>query len=626
VLARVGGQLPDGTKLRKAKLRGVQSFGMLCSAAELGLADDKGGIMELPADATPGTPLDEYLQLDDSVIDIDLTPDRGDCLSIRGIARDLSAKYDVPVNDANLAPLAVSHDATCAARLEDGSSCVRFTGRAIVGVDVSGSSPLWMTERLRRSGVRAINPAVDITNYVMFELGQPMHAFDLDKIDGSIHVRLAHPNERILLLDGRDVSIDADTTVIADDTGAIALAGIMGGDRTAVDSTTQRVFFESALFLPEQTIGKPRRYNALSESAHRFERGVDPAGQVIALERASQLLIDIAGGSTGPIVDVQQTERLPLGAPLVLRQARLKRILGVAPAAHDVVRILERLGVQVEAHAEGWRVTPPSYRYDLRIEEDFIADIGRVQGFENLPRTNPDHVPVFQPVPETDVSLHEVKLRLIDRGYQEIISYSFVDAQRLQALRPDLAALPLANPLSSEMGVMRTTLLPGLVDAMRHNQSRQQPALRLFETGLRFLPVESGDAATVDPFIRATHGDDLQIDDSLLQQHMVAGLCVGRVAPENWNQSAREIDFFDVKGDLERLFARANGGEVQFVANQMPMLHPGQSAMIMRDGEAVGYVGTINPQLQRTLDLSVCPVVFESQLRCPRVVTRCTDV
>ena len=615
--ARVGGRLPDGTRLKKAKLRGVVSHGMLCSAVELGLGEDRSGILELADDATPGTELGEWLGLDGSVIDVDLTPDRGDCLSIRGLARDLSARNDLPLAARPIEPVAASIEDTFPVAVEADSACARFTGRVVRGIDAGAPVPDEVVERLRAAGVRSINPAVDVTNHVMLELGQPMHAFDLAKLSGGIRARLATTGERLVLLDGREVTLDAETTVIADDSGPIAIAGVMGGASTAVDADTRDVFLESALFLPEDISGKPRRYACHTESSHRFERGVDPEGQREALEEATALLISIAGGRAGPVIEERVESRLPVREPARLRAARLARVLGVEVSDEETVRILERLGVRVERAGEGeWRVTAPSHRWDLAIEEDFIEEVGRVRGYESLPRTLPVQRAGFRPAPESRLPEIAPKRLLAQRGYQEVITYSFVDGVQQARLRPDLVSLPLANPISSELGVMRTTLVTGLIDVFRRNASRQRDSMRLFESGLRFL-AEAHDAH-LDP----RHGDDVQIDETIRQQNLFAGLAVGRRAAEGWNTDTAEVDFFSIKADVEALLHRASGIEARFVPSELAMLHPGRRAAILVGDTPVGYVGALNPALQGPLDLPAVPYVFElstAALRASRV-------
>jgi phenylalanyl-tRNA synthetase beta chain len=644
-LARVGGSLADGTKLKKARLRGQLSMGMLCSAAELGLSERRDGIVELPENATPGMNLSDYLELDDSIIDVELTPDRADCLSVRGIARDLSARNDLPMQLHKINEAQVQIDDRWQVMVEEDSACARFTGRMLTGLVAGSTSPDWLVERLRRSGVRDIAPAVDVTNYVMLELGQPMHAFDADKLQGAIQVRLARPGERLVLLDGRDVALAADTTVIADDRGPIGIAGIMGGESTAVDENTTRLFFESALFLPECIAGKPRRYASHTESAHRFERGVDPAGQREALEHATGLLQTIAGGKAGPVFDWQDTSRLPQRLAVTVRQSRLHRVLGISPDPAIVSMIFSRLGIENQALHEGWQVKAPSYRYDLTIEEDYVEEVARVLGYGSLPRTFPAHRPEFRPVPENYVSPMASKQLLVHRGYQEVVTYSFVEATSQQHLRPDLAALPLANPISSELGVMRTTLVGGLISTLQRNLARQVGSMAIFETGLRFLPLVAQDArdketdngkvtdkdeaghkvkvqklstllddAPLDAYIDISHGDDLQSDTGVQQQNMLAGLVAGRLHAENWNASDRQADFYAIKADIEALFAQANGLSVSYLPTDLAMLHPGQRAGIALDGRLVGYVGALNPALLQAFDLALTPVVFELSL------------
>ncbi len=603
--ARVGGRLPDGTRLKKAKLRGVESFGMLCSGAELGLAEDKSGIMELADDAPAGTDLSLWLDLDDTVIDVDLTPDRADCLSIRGLARDLSALHDLPLTGRDIEAVDAVIADVHPVELDAESACARFTGRVIRGVNMQAPVPTTITERLRRADVRSISPGVDVTNYIMLELGQPMHAFDLDKLRGTVRARLAHAGERLVLLDGREVELDDSTTVIADDSGAIAIAGVMGGASTAIDENTSNVFLEAALFLPEELIGKPRRYGCHTESSHRFERGVDPAGQREALEAATALLISMTGGHAGPVTEVVLDDRLPQRPTVTLRAARLARVLGVAVPDEDTARILARLGIACEPVDGGWKVTPPSHRWDLAIEEDYIEEVGRVRGFDSLPRTLPTLQPDFRAAPESRIPELAIKRLLAHRGYQEVITYSFVDGARQELLRPDLDALVLPNPISSELGVMRTSLIGGLIDSWQRNASRQQESVRLFETGLRFLPV------IADEHLDPRHGDDIQIDDSVCQQTLLAGLIAGRRRAESWNSDNEPVDFFDIKADVEALFAQAAGVSVSFEVAAHPMLHPGQSASLLVDGVRVGYVGAVNPGLHEPLDLPGQAYVFE---------------
>ena len=641
-LATVGATLPGSAKrLKKSKLRGVPSEGMLCSGAELGLSDAGGGIIELPADAPVGASLVDWLGLDEAILEVELTPDRGDCLSVRGIARELSAKLGVALADPAPVPgggagpgdpdagaasgrVEIGSERTREVSIDPGCACVRFAGRVVEGVDLGAPVPLWMSERLRRAGVRSINVAVDVTNWVMLERGNPMHAFDDDRLAGAIRVRTAEAGERLALLDGREVELDADTTVIADDSGAISLAGIMGGDSTAVSETTRNVYLECAAFLPARIVGVPRRYATRSESSHRFERGVDFASQPEALELATALLIRLAGGRAGPATDLIDEDRLPVRDPVTLRRARLERTLGAHVEGAEVERILRALGVEVAdagagaSDGEGWRVTPPSWRYDLAIEEDFAEEVARVHGYENLARRLPAHRPAFRSAPETAVGPLALKRLLAARGYQEVVTYSFVDADRQAALRPDLEALALANPISADLAVMRTTLAGGLIDVAARNRSRQSGSMRLFEAGLRFLPVESGGAADgaagLDPWLDASLGDDIQLGDDLVQQGVLGGLVTGRRLPESWRWGEEPAGFFDLKADVEALFALANANPVEIEAGGPALLHPGRAATLRVDGRAVGWLGALSPALERATGLEGGALLFEIAL------------
>lgn len=591
-LATIGAVLPGGIKIRKTKLRGIQSHGMLCSAAELQLSADADGLLALPDDAPVGQAIEQYLKLDDRVFKVELTPNRGDCLSIRGLARDISARNNLDLNIPAFNPPSRTITEQMDVIVQPESACARYTGCIVSGVDFSGvaaQSPLWLTERLRRSDIRAINPAVDITNYVMLQLGQPMHAFDLDKVTGAIQVRFAKPGERLTLLDGRDVTLDEDVTVIADDTGAIGIAGIMGGLSTAVDHQSKNIFFESALFLPERVAGKAWRLDAHTDSSHRFERGVDPAGQVEALDVACNLLVGLAGGEIGPVTDWSNPQDLPYGDTLLLRRHQIERVLGARIEPDEIESILRRLDVNIDSHAEGWLVTPPAHRYDLRIEEDYIEELARVYGYNRIPRTSNLFRPKFRPVPETTVTLDSLKNLLVSRGYQEVVTYSFVDPAMQQLLLPDSASVALSNPISADMGVMRLTLLPGLLTTLRHNLNRQISDVRIFESGLKYDPQH--------PEIK--------------QEMVISGLVSGSRYPENWQHSDAKVDFFDIKGDLEALFLRANGVNWSLQRCSRPFLHPGQAADIAVDDRIVGWIGRLHPELQKSLDVPQSALIFE---------------
>lgn len=590
--ARVGAKLSGGFKIKSTKLRGVKSDGMLCSAAELQLAEDSDGLHELPLDAPLGESLRDYLQLDDNLIDIDLTPNRGDCLSIRGVARELSARNNAELKEPEFAQVKQSHDETLPLEVAADSCCANYVGRVIKGIDANRSTPLWMVEKLRRSGIRSISAAVDVTNYVMLEFGQPMHAFDLDKLNGGIRVRLANQGEKVTLLDGRELEVDSDTTVIADHNAAVAIAGIMGGDATGVTTSTSDVLLEAALFTPLGIAGKPRRYNAYTDSAQRFERGVDSALQNQAIERATRLLVDIVGGSVGPVFEVRNSSLDRNFGQLLLRRERLDKFLGLHVADDEVMSILTRLGINIEKVSDGWHATSPSYRYDIAIEEDLMEEIARVHGYGNMPRTNPGFQPEISPAPESVLSRSRIKHLLVDRGYQEAVCYSFVDEQKQRIFEPELESLALANPISSDMGVMRNTLWVGLCETLQSNLNRQQSDIRLFECGLKFV----------------LEGDDLK------QENFLSGVLAGQRNPDHWSENSVAADFFDAKGDVEAIMKSANGTVFSFEKAEHPALHPGMTARILADGKSIGWIGSLHPKLQKTLELSQIPVLFEIEL------------
>ncbi|AOU97848.1 phenylalanine--tRNA ligase subunit beta [Acidihalobacter yilgarnensis] len=591
--ARVGAVLPGDLRIKAAKLRGVESQGMLCSAAELGLAETSDGLMSLPKDFVLGQDLREALNLNDSVLEIDLTPNRADCLSVLGIARELSALESTPLRPMDFIEVAAQNDAVLHVRLDVPEACPRYVGRVIRGVDASAQAPLWLRERLRRSGVRSISSVVDVTNYVMLELGQPMHAFDLSRLSGDIRVRMARSGERIDLLNDQAVELRDDTLVIADDAGALAVAGIMGGSSSAVVGTTQDVFLESAYFSPDAVTGRARALGLHTESSHRFERGVDPALQRTAMERATALIIEIGGGAPGPLTEVCSEAHLPVRVPINLRRARIERLLGVRYEDAQIAGMLTALGCVLNETAEGWCVVPPSHRFDLSIEVDLIEELVRVHGYDRIPER---HMPVRPGIvvePEAAVSVHRLRELLCGRGYREAIAYSFIEASLAKRFAPDATPIVLSNPLSAELAVMRPSLWPGLVKALAYNANRQQSRGRLFETGLRF--------------------SSESLDNE--QESMISGAAYGPVEPLQWGQGSREIDFFDIKGDVEALLALAGRAEeVVFVADRHPALHPGQSARIERGGEVIGWMGMLSPDLEKALGLERPIGLFELRL------------
>jgi phenylalanyl-tRNA synthetase beta chain len=599
-LATVDAQLPGGVTIGTAKLRGVESFGMLCSAKELGLADTSTGILELPQDAPLGALLREYLKLDDTTLELNVTPNRGDAMSIIGVAREVAALLDAPLRTpAGTAVGNVLSDRQ-AVRLDAAAACPKFVGRVIRGIDNTRPTPIGLRERLRRAGIRSISPAVDVTNYVLLELGQPMHAYDLAKVAGDISARLARPSESLTLLDGREVKLEADMLVIADEAGAVGAAGIMGGERTAVSATTRDVFLEVAWFAPESIRGRARRLGLHTDASQRFERGVDPSGQARAMERATALLLEIAGGQAGPLVITEEPARLPVRAPVRLRRERLTRLLGVAVPDGKVRSILVNLQMQVTVLSEGWSVVPPPHRFDIAIEEDLIEEVARIMGFSAIPERPALRPQTFLALPERVPQERAVLDALVARGYYETITFAFVDPALQALLFPETETLALANAIASDLSVMRVSLWPGLVRAALENQRRQQDRIRLFGHGTRFV-VKDGRVSEVDS---------------------LAGIATGKRLPEQWgsSESREPLDFFDAKADLQALLAATGAAqEFTFEVESQSCLHPGRSARVLRSGTAAGWLGELHPRLVRELGFTQAPVLFEVDVVALRV-------
>ena len=588
--ALVGARLPGGLKIRSAKLRGVESRGMLCSDIELGLGDGADGIMELPSKAPVGRDLRDYMELDDTVIDVDLTPNRGDCFSILGIARETAVKSGQTLQWPELPVVEPEIDTTFPIDVKAPEACPRFCGRVIRGIDPAARTPRWMTEKLRRSGIRSISPVVDVTNYVMMELGQPLHGFDLDTLEDGIIVRLAKKGEKLVLLDGREVNLDDDMLVIADHGGPRALAGIMGGDTSGVGDDTVNVFFEVAFFDPDSISGRSRRLGLHTDASLRFERGVDPAGQRRAIDRATQLLTSVAGGQPGPVLEKVSAGHLPKRVAVKLRSARLAAVLGTGIDGDEVESILTSLGMKISAGNNGWLVTPPSWRFDVAIEEDLIEEIARVHGYDSIPETPARGDTTFSPVTETVVSQEAVDRALVDRGYREVVTYSFVDERTQSLLFPDVTPIRLDNPISSEMSDMRVSLWPGLIGVLRQNLSRQQERVWIYESGLKF-------------FMR---------DGEICQVPCIAGLIAGPRLPEQWSAKGQESDFFDLKGDLEAVLSLTGAAEqFRFIPDTHPALHPGKSARICRGNLEVGWIGALHPAHASRFDISINSYLFE---------------
>jgi phenylalanyl-tRNA synthetase beta chain len=590
--AQVGAVMP-GFKIKKAKLRGVESYGMLCSAKEVGLAETSEGLMDLPVDAEVGRDFRDWMDLNDAVYDIDLTPNRADCLSIAGIAREAALLTERPLTEPAIEAIVPEIDDEQSISVSAKEDCPRYAGRIMRNVDAAAATPLWMQERLRRSGIRSINAVVDITNYVMLELGQPMHAFDLAKLSGAVQVRLAEQGESLTLLDGQEISLKADALIIADDNGPLALAGVMGGKDSGVETTAEDIFLECAFFEPSKIAGKARMYGLHTDSSHRFERGVDPELQVRAVERASHLIREICGGQVGPVTDISalKEDRSPV---INFRLASIERLLGIALPAEEVQGILKRLGCTFEAAEQGWTVRPPSYRFDIAIEVDLVEEVARVYGYHRIEGESITQKMDIRQIDESQLPVSRLQHTLADLGYWEAITFSFVDAEIESLLSPGLKPVKLANPISSELSVMRTTLWSGLIRAVQHNLNRQQSRVRLFETGLSFVPGE-GDAMTQDA--------------------KLAGIITGEINPESWSSAARSVDFYDLKGDVEMLLANGQQGEISFQAlTDHPALHPGQSALIMLDGEKIGVMGALHPSLEQVLDIDQRLFMFELSL------------
>ncbi len=587
--ALVGANLPGDFKIKKSKLRGELSFGMLCSEKELGLAVDADGLMELAIDAPVGKDIREYLGLDDSIIELDLTPNRADCLSIEGVARELSVLNQVDWSPIEHAGTAITHDSVIDVKVEEKNSCPRYLGRLIKGINSTAETPLWMKERLRRSGIRSIGAIVDVTNYVLFELGQPLHAFDADKLSGSITVRVGEKDEELVLLNEQTIKLDGVALVIADDKQALALAGVMGGVVSSVTPQTENIFLECAFFTPKAIAGKARHFGLHTDSSHRFERGVDFGLQKRAIERATQLIVEVSGGEVGAISEVVTQDALPKRSPVILRHDRIKKILGISMAEIEVVRIFEGLEMSVETKSDGWEITPPDCRFDIEIEADLLEEIGRIYGYNKLPNSSLFMRAELGKAEEAILPLSRVEDLLVDKGYQETISYSFVDEAMQESIAPDDEFIRIKNPISSELSVMRTTLWCGLLNVALYNLNRQQHRLRLFETGLRFI----------------------KKNDEIVQQKMMSGLLMGNVFTEQWSEKSRKVDFFDLKSDLEAIF-HLTDCQVQYSAIKHSALHPGQCAEIVNsEGKRIGIFGMLHPSIEKLLGFENQVYLFE---------------
>ncbi|OBE53604.1 phenylalanine--tRNA ligase subunit beta [Acinetobacter baumannii] len=583
-VATIGAILPGDFKIKKGKLRGVESQGMLCGASEIDLEDKIDGLLELPDDAPVGVNIREYLKLDDNVIDISITPNRGDCFSIRGIAREVAVINQLQMNE----PEIKSVDATITDEKKvvintDGAP--RYLGRVIKNVNVKAATPEWMEQALARSGIRTHSILVDVTNYVLMELGQPMHAFDLAKIEGTVHVRQAQPQEKLQLLNDQEVELQDDVMVIADDQKALAIAGIMGGIASSVTDDTTDIFLESAFFAPLAIAGRARRFGLHTDSSQRYERGVDFELPLIAMNRASQLIQELAGGEFGPITVVEKSDLLPKREAIELKQAQVDQLLGYKVAAEFITDALTRLGCEVTVQANGeWSVVPPSHRYDMAIYQDLIEEVARIDGYDNIQISLPS-MDVQLAKYQDRFEIAQLRQTVVTLGYQEAISFSFADAKLEKQLNPQVSPLMLANPISSDLAVMRSTLLSSLIPCVQYNLNRQQSRVRFFELGLRF------------DYQNANSIQDLK------QIPTLALVAVGSREPESWHAKPQPMDFFDFKGEVEEILA-AGRVKVEYVRSERPWLHPGQSAEILVDGQSIGYLGRLHPSLENELDLS----------------------
>jgi len=595
-LATVGAQLPGDKTIGAAKLRGVESQGMLCSARELGLGEAGEGIIELPADAPLGASLRDYLRLDESLLEIAITPNRGDAMSVLGIARELAAASGRPLRTKphpEMAPAAAKNNERFPIRLTPGAGCARFGSRVIRGVDNRRATPPWLRERLERSGLRSISPLVDATNYVMLELGQPMHAYDLTKLKSGLQARRALPNEKLRLLEGSEIELSADVLVIADGNGPVGLGGVMGSASSAISDATSDVLLEAAWFDPAVIAGRGRRYGLVTDAGQRFERGVDPTGQERAIDRATDLICSIAGGQPGPTCIEELPDELPRRRPVPLRASQVRRLLGVAVPAAELQSRLRALGMRVEDDApEAWRVTPPSWRFDISIEADLIEELARSGGLDAIPEAVPLGARVIEGSSEAHSSAHSVRDRLVARGYSEAITFGFTDPELQRKVCGPLEAVRLKNPIASNLAVMRASLWPGLLGATGENLRRQRERVRLFEIATQFH--------------RAADG-------AVLERRMIAGIAAGTRLPEQWGVQRTDGDFHDVKADVAALLAlNGRAGDCRYEpGSSLPCLHPGRSAQIVRDGSVIGQLGELHPALVRDLDFTYAPVLFE---------------
>ena len=587
-----GANLPGDFKIKVAKVRGIESSGMLCSAKELGIAEDASGLLVLPTDAPVGESIRTYLDLDDRLLTLKLTPNRADCLSLTGVAREVAALTGTPANYPEISPVKAGIDAQRNIVLDAPDACPLYCGRVISGVNARAATPEWMKRRLERSGIRSISALVDITNYVMLELGQPLHAFDNTKLDGAVHARMARAGEKILLLNEQTLELSDDVLLIADDKRPLAMAGIMGGEDTGITLETTEMFLESAFFAPKAIAGRARRYGFGSDASHRFERGVDFGGTQRALERATQLIREICGGQAGPLCEA--VAELPARAPVRLRPTRVTRVLGISFSAEQIGELFSRLGLSFTRDGDDFIVTPPSYRFDIEIEEDLIEEIARLYGYDNIPAQAPCARLSMLPQTEDARPLQQVRKLLADSGFQEVINFAFVEEAWETDFSANTAPIHLANPIASQMSVMRSSLIGGLIANVVTNLKRKQSRVRIFETGRCFFRDPAGGPVA-----------------GFRQPWKLTGLAFGSALPEQWGSKSRNVDFYDMKGEVERLLAPA---VARFERTTHPALHPGRSARVMLGDQEIGVIGELHPQWLQKYDLPQAPVIFELDL------------
>jgi len=593
VLAKVGASLSGKPKLEPVTLKGVKSYGMLCSAAEIGLGESHDGIIELSLTEEIGKPLQEIIDIDDNIIDISLTPNRGDCLSVRGIAREVAVFNNIELSESKINPVKVTSKAERKIKLTAKAECPHYVGRVIENVDVSVKSPLWLSEKLRRSGTRSINIVVDITNFVMLELGQPMHAFDNDLLKGDINVRYPKDNEKIKLLDESEHQLKENTLLIADDSGPLAMAGVMGGFESAVTTESKNIFLESAFFMPEVIIGESRQYGLHTDSSHRFERGVDPELQESAIERASELILQLCGGEAGSVLEMTSKQDLPVNTQVILRKPQIKRVLGIDLEGQFVTDTFIKLEMQCKFNNNQWFIIPPSHRFDIKIEVDLIEELARIYSYDAITVATPSNHLKMRKANRAHQSTKQIREILINRDYQEVITYSFIAPELNNALNNNEKSLVLANPIAPELSVMRSSLIPGLLNSLQYNVKRQRDRVRLFETGLIFQGCED-----------------------LKQDFHIAGLCYGNLYEKQWDKKETLSDFYDLKSDVEAiLYSSVEKNRVELKKSKSEMLHPGQAVDVYIDAKEVGYFGQLHPKIASKLDLKNNVYLFDFNIK-----------